>query len=485
MKHGSLSVVIVAVLLGAGTMLHNGRMLHIQLAVFSLFEACPPIMTSRSIVLVRLGANQSSGVKSTIAAATVPWARPYLADELRRLSVSYEAVHLAAYNAQGDEIRCATQIPSCSGYYVYVSMHDMPWQWPTEYVGYERVLSIPALRFDTQQPIGSTEAAWEATAGRMTGCRQEQLTADSVVSASCADIAPSHARQTDQEDATWDKIVLQTLSTSPPIFRAQGLFSDEVLDALHKAAMPHFERSTVGDPTRNDASRAFNSPHTTYAGETAHPVSDSSGVSTQYRRVDDRRTSESAWLHGYNDPRQSHAAARAVQRRVAALLGLPATQWLRSIEPLLAVRYRTGAFYEPHDDFFAGGDSSSSSAEPAYAPPHGSNRYATVLIYLSSAESDNDGGHTVFPFASATNRSASLSGITFAGDDASNRCNFPARLQRRGMMVKPRRGDAVIFYNQHVDGRLDSRLKHGSCPVLRGTKEAINVWVWNRDVIYR
>lgn len=45
--------------------------------------------------------------------------------------------------------------------------------------------------------------------------------------------------------------------------------------------------------------------------------------------------------------------------------------------------------------------------------------------------------------------------------------------------VYPKRGDAILFYNQLPDGTLDHRALHGGCPVLQGTKWAANVWVWN------
>lgn len=45
--------------------------------------------------------------------------------------------------------------------------------------------------------------------------------------------------------------------------------------------------------------------------------------------------------------------------------------------------------------------------------------------------------------------------------------------------VRPKKGDAILFYSQKEDGALDKRSLHGGCPVLNGTKWAANVWVWN------
>ena len=44
-------------------------------------------------------------------------------------------------------------------------------------------------------------------------------------------------------------VTLQTISTSPPIFRVRELLPDAVLDALLHHAAPDFEPSKVGDPT--------------------------------------------------------------------------------------------------------------------------------------------------------------------------------------------------------------------------------------------
>ena len=49
-----------------------------------------------------------------------------------------------------------------------------------------------------------------------------------------------------------------------------------------------------------------------------------------------------------------------------------------------------------------------------------------------------------------------------------------------GLVVAPKRGDALLFYSQSPTGHLDPNSYHGGCPVLRGEKWASNVWVWNR-----
>lgn len=107
------------------------------------------------------------------------------------------------------------------------------------------------------------------------------------------------------------------------------LLSEPLLAALEAAVEASgFERSTVGDPTLETARG-----HGPASGGT------SKGFSSGHRQIDERRTSRSVWLHGYNDPRQSHSAARAVQRRVASALRLRSERLRRGVEPLLAVEY--------------------------------------------------------------------------------------------------------------------------------------------------
>ena len=51
---------------------------------------------------------------------------------------------------------------------------------------------------------------------------------------------------------------------------------------------------------------------------------------------------------------------------------------------------------------------------------------------------------------------------------------------RARLSVRPKKAHAVLFYSQHPDGSLDKSSKHGGCPVLKGTKWAANLWIWNR-----
>ena len=49
-----------------------------------------------------------------------------------------------------------------------------------------------------------------------------------------------------------------------------------------------------------------------------------------------------------------------------------------------------------------------------------------------------------------------------------------------GMVIYPKKGDALLFYSQGPEATLDPQSYHGGCPIINGEKWAANVWVWNR-----
>lgn len=45
------------------------------------------------------------------------------------------------------------------------------------------------------------------------------------------------------------------------------------------------------------------------------------------------------------------------------------------------------------------------------------------------------------------------------------------------MAIMPRRGDALLFWDMHVDGRtVDRASLHASCPTLKGVKWTATKW---------
>jgi hypothetical protein len=51
------------------------------------------------------------------------------------------------------------------------------------------------------------------------------------------------------------------------------------------------------------------------------------------------------------------------------------------------------------------------------------------------------------------------------------------RDEERGAVVKPTKGDAVLWYNYDANGHLDPLAVHSALPVRRGHKFASNHWI--------
>jgi prolyl 4-hydroxylase len=113
------------------------------------------------------------------------------------------------------------------------------------------------------------------------------------------------------------------------------------------------------------------------------------------------------------------------------------------------LRYEFSQTYKPHFDYFH--DDLNSQEES------GGQRIATVLMYLSTPE---EGGETVFPSAP----------VKVSGPGWSE-------CARAGFAVRPRKGDALVFYSLHPDGSKDLASLHGSCPVIRGEKWSATKWI--------
>ena len=189
--------------------------------------------------------------------------------------------------------------------------------------------------------------------------------------------------------------VLLTLR-HPRVIVFGNLLSDEECDALRALAASRLARS-----------------------ETVAEASDGSEVNTA-------RTSEGMFFE-----RGETALVQRIEARLAALLNWP----LAHGEGLQVLRYRPGAEYLPHYDYF----DPDHAATPAILK-RGGQRVATLVMYLNTPDA---GGATTFP---------------------------DVRLE-----VSPIKGNAVFFsYDQP---RPLTQTLHGGAPVLVGEKWVATKWL--------
>ena len=224
-----------------------------------------------------------------------------------------------------------------------------------------------------------------------------------------------------------------------------------------------------------------------------------------------------------NEPDCSDATLRQKHRTVSQYRNFTGAL----AERMYLLRYEEGQYYRGHLDSFGGINSPplqkrrenaalKSPQEKAKKGKGNVDRALTVLLYLATLE-EGDGGESSFPFARGTSSAATRrkrmdtnSGDGFfqlpkrgarsehvhvedddgaasseplefdsARDDA---CNFTKnQLRRRAkglpllpepfLMVRPKKGSAVLFYNLKPNGVADSTAIHAGCPVLSSVRE--------------
>ncbi|KAI3798818.1 hypothetical protein L1987_34097 [Smallanthus sonchifolius] len=138
---------------------------------------------------------------------------------------------------------------------------------------------------------------------------------------------------------------------------------------------------------------------------------------------------------------------RAIEKRIADFTFLPVEYG----EELQVLHYEVGQKYHTHYDFYT----------DDYNTKNEGQRMATVVMYLSDVD---EGGETVFPSA--------------MGNISALPCwNEQSRHGRGGLSVKPKMGDALLFWSIKPDATLDYSTRHGGCPVIKGSKWSATKWI--------
>lgn len=147
---------------------------------------------------------------------------------------------------------------------------------------------------------------------------------------------------------------------------------------------------------------------------------------------DSRRKSQGFFI----PPQWTDPLLRSIEKRIASLTKIP----VENGENLHVLHYGIGGEFQAHCDFF--------NATPGgkQCESYGGQRVATVVMYLNTPES---GGETEFPYAN--------------------------------LSIKPKKGDAVLFYNLTPTGEVDPHSLHCGSPVIAGEKWIMTKWIRERE----
>lgn len=142
---------------------------------------------------------------------------------------------------------------------------------------------------------------------------------------------------------------------------------------------------------------------------------------------------------------------REIEKRIADFSFIPVEHG----EGLQILHYEVGQKYEPHYDYFL----------DEFNTQNGGQRIATVLMYLTDVE---EGGETVFPAAKGN-----FSAVPW--------WNELSECGKGGLSIKPKMGDALLFWSTKPDATLDPSSLHGGCPVIKGNKWSSTKWMRIRE----
>ncbi|KAL1564220.1 putative prolyl 4-hydroxylase 9 [Salvia divinorum] len=156
------------------------------------------------------------------------------------------------------------------------------------------------------------------------------------------------------------------------------------------------------------------------------------------------RTSSGMFISAYED---KSGTLDQIEEKIARATIIPRKHG----ESFNVLRYEIGQRYQSHYDAF----------NPAEYGPQKSQRMASFLLYLSDVE---EGGETMFPLENGQNMDSNYD---------FGKC--------RGLKVKPRRGDGLLFYSLFPNGTIDPSSLHGSCLVIKGEKWVATKWIRDQE----
>lgn len=253
------------------------------------------------------------------------------------------------------------------------------------------------------------------------------------------------------ESPTGKPIVVESFSESPRTFHLHNFFTYDESDRL-------IERILEIDDDNNKLQQSH------------------VGHQNGKKQVSSHRTSENAFD-------QISDTAVAIRKRVFDVLSLGDYK-PDMCDGLQLLRYKQKQAYIAHNDYFDPHTSSDWNWDPHKG---GSNRFATVFMYLSNV---TRGGQTVFPYAEmpegipdAYNHPADVGEYQQLGMSLFDQDSWEFDMVQKcstKLASYPRKAHAILFYSQKPNGELDPMSFHGGCPVLDGTKWGANLWVWNK-----
>ncbi|KAK4586965.1 hypothetical protein RGQ29_023911 [Quercus rubra] len=204
------------------------------------------------------------------------------------------------------------------------------------------------------------------------------------------------------------------VSWKPRAFVYEGFLTDLECDHLISLAKSELKRSAVAD---NESGKS---------------------------KLSEVRTSSGMFINKGKDPIVS-----GIEDKLATWTFLPKENG----EDIQVLRYEPGQKYDPHYDYFA----------DKVNIARGGHRIATVLMYLTDVAK---GGETVFPEAEEPPRRK-----------ASETNGDLSECAKKGIAVKPRRGDALLFFSLHPTAIPDTNSLHAGCPVIEGEKWSATKWI--------